>query len=225
MDYLKVLEKRVLRGGRQTGFGVSPISLFSLGEGWRKGLLHYPVVEVKGMEKNVGMDAGTVGATLAVAQNSTPARILVVEDDVDIRQVLCVYLQHSGFEVLGVSNGLEAIRIIPEYRPDLLVLDLMMRPVNGWEVLHWLRAQLFSPPLPVLVLTARNQLSEQVHGFEEGAVEYLTKPTQPRMIVERIRTILKLSVEQRAMLQSKRIDEQRKTLERISSLPTDEFLY
>lgn len=151
------------------------------------------------------------------------ARILVVEDDEDIQQVLYVYLKHCGFDVLGASDGLEAIRVIPVYCPHLLVLDLMMRPVDGWEVLHWLRAQQLTPPLPVLVLTALNDLSEQVHGFEEGAVEYLTKPTQPALIVERIRTILGLSVEQRAMLQRKRIEEQRKTLERISASQLDEF--
>ena len=153
---------------------------------------------------------------------ATPARILVVEDDVDIRQVLCVYLKHSGFDVYGAADGQEAISLIPEYRPHLVVLDLMMRPVDGWEVLHWLRAQQLAPPLPVLVLTALYQLAEQIHGFEEGAIEYVTKPTQPAMIVERIRTILGLSEEQRALLQRKRIDEQRSMLERVRTQP-DEF--
>jgi DNA-binding response OmpR family regulator len=68
-------------------------------------------------------------------------------------------------------------------------------------------------------------LKEQVHGFEKGAIEYMTKPTQPRAIVERIRTILNLTTEQRTMLQRKRIDEQRTTLERVSAPQPDEFLY
>lgn len=154
----------------------------------------------------------------------SPARILVVEDDVDIQQVLRVYLKHSDFEVCSASDGQEAIRVIPQFCPDLIVLDLVMHPVDGWAVLRWLQAQRqLLPPLPVLVLTALNQLAEQVHGFEEGAVEYVTKPTQPGIIVERIRAILDLSVEQRAMLRHKRIDEQRKTLERITAPHVDEF--
>ncbi|HVB72408.1 MAG TPA: response regulator [Ktedonobacteraceae bacterium] len=154
----------------------------------------------------------------------SPARILVVEDDVDIRQVLCLYLKYSGFDALEAADGQEAIRLIPEYCPNLVLLDLMMRPVDGWEVLHWLRARRLNPPLPVLLLTALYQPAEQLQGFEEGAIEYLTKPTQPDIIVEHIRAILGLSVEQRKMLQRRRIDEQRKTLERITAKP-DEFMY
>src|SRR5690242_3952475 len=84
---------------------------------------------------------------------SESTRILVVEDDADIQHVLCVYLKHSGFEVRGASDGQEAIAAIPEFNPQLIVLDLMMRPVDGWEVLHWLRARRQVAP-PVLVLTA-----------------------------------------------------------------------
>ncbi|TMD46169.1 MAG: response regulator transcription factor [Chloroflexi bacterium] len=154
----------------------------------------------------------------------TTTRILVVEDDVDIRHVLCVYLKHSGFDVCGAADGLEAISLIPQYRPHLIILDLKMRPVDGWEVLHWLRAQHLTPPLPVLVLTALYHLTEQIHGFEEGAIEYLTKPTPPAIIVERIHTILGLSAEQRALLQRKRIDEQRSVLERVC-IQADDFTW
>lgn len=152
------------------------------------------------------------------------ARILVVEDDADIQHVLCVYLTYSGFDVRGASDGQEAIAIIPEFVPHLIVLDLMMRPVDGWEVLHWLRARRQVSP-PVLVLTALTQLEDQVHGFEAGVLEYLTKPTQPSIIVEHIRKILTLSSEQRTLLQRERREQQRKTLEMISASQPDEFIY
>lgn len=152
------------------------------------------------------------------------ARILIVEDDFDIRQVLCLYLRYSGFDVSEATDGQEAINLIPAYCPDLIVLDIMMQPVDGWEVLHWLRARRMNPPLPVLLLTALYQPAEQLQGFEEGAIEYLTKPTQPNIIVERIRTILRLSTEQRMMLRRKRMDEQRNTLERITAQP-DKFMH
>ena len=153
------------------------------------------------------------------------AKILVVEDDAAILQVLCVFLEFAEFEVLGVSNGEEAIHVIPEFCPDLIVLDLMMQPVSGFEVLDWLRANRVTPPLPVLVLTALTQLTEQVHGFEEGAVEYMTKPAQPSALVERIRSILSLSVEERNLLRQKRMDEQRKVVERVYAPQPDEFVY
>src|SRR5580700_6383957 len=107
------------------------------------------------------------------------SKILVVEDDTAIRQVLCIYLRYAGYEVETATNGQDAICIIPEFCPQLIVLDLMMQPVDGWEVLEWLRTNQESSPIPVLVLTARTHLTEQVHGFEAGAVEYVTKPTQP----------------------------------------------
>src|SRR5579875_2131481 len=153
-----------------------------------------------------------------------PARILVVEDDADIQHVLCVYLKHSGFDVRGASDGQEAIAVIPEFCPQLIVLDLMMRPVDGWEVLHWLRARRQTSP-PVLVLTALSRLEEQVRGFEAGAIDYLTKPTQPRVIVDRIRKILALSNDQRILLRREHQEQQRKTLNLISSPQPDEFTY
>ena len=152
-------------------------------------------------------------------------KILVVEDDAAILQVLCVFLKFAEFEVLGVSNGEEAIQVIPEFCPHLIVLDLMMQPVSGFEVLNWLRVKRITPPLPVLVLTALTQLTEQVHGFEEGAVEYITKPAQPSALVERIRSILSLSIEERILLRSRRMDEQRKVVERVYAPQPDEFFY
>jgi len=156
---------------------------------------------------------------------SQKKRILVVEDEASIQQVLCFFLKHNDFDVLAVSNGQEAIRVIPEYNPHLIILDLVMHPVSGWDVLHWLRTNRLTPRLPVLVMSALVQLEEQLHGFEEGAVEYITKPTQPSIIVERVRALLSLSAEQRIMLHHKRMDEQRKTLDRLSASQPDEFVY
>jgi DNA-binding response OmpR family regulator len=152
-------------------------------------------------------------------------RILLVEDEMAIQQVLSFFLRHQDFEVLTASDGQEAIRVVPEFKPHLIILDLVMYPVSGWEVLHWLRANRLTPRLPVLVVSALVHLSEQMHGFEEGAIEYITKPTQPSVIVERVHTLLSLSIEQRTMLQHKRMDEQRKTLERIRAPQPDEFVY
>ncbi len=153
------------------------------------------------------------------------AKILVVEDEPSIQQVLCFFLNHNGFEVLGVSNGQDAIRAIAEFDPQLIILDLVMRPISGWDVLTWLRTNRPASPLPVIILSALINLKEQMHGFEEGALEYITKPTQPSAIVERVRVILAMSVEQRKLLQHKRLDDQRRTLARLSRKQRDEFVY
>ncbi|QBD79040.1 response regulator [Ktedonosporobacter rubrisoli] len=158
-------------------------------------------------------------------ETSKLARILVVEDDPAIQQVICFFLEHNDFEVRQASDGQEAIAVISEFKPHLIILDLIMRPVSGWDVLHWLRANPLSPQPPVLVLSALVHLTEQMQGFEEGAIEYMTKPTQPSMIVERVRAILSLNAEQRLMLQHKRMDEQRKVLERLQATQRDEFVY
>jgi DNA-binding response OmpR family regulator len=152
-------------------------------------------------------------------------KILVVEDEAAIQQVLCFFLRHSGYEVLGVFGGQEAIRVIPEFRPHLVILDLVMRPVSGWDVLHWLRANHLAPPLPVLVLSALVNLAEQMQGLEEGAIEYITKPTRPSVIVERVNSILALDNRQRLLLQQKRMEEQRRMVERLRAARPDEFVY
>lgn len=152
-------------------------------------------------------------------------KILVVEDEADIRQVLCFFLQHSGYDVLDVASGEAAIEVIPTYQPHLIVLDLMMHgKSSGWDVLHWLHDEYEYPTIPVVILTARVHCSDQIRGFEEGAAEYITKPTQPGKVVERVRTLLSLTAEQRLLRQRKRIDEQKKMLARLGAAQNDEFV-
>ncbi len=152
-------------------------------------------------------------------------KILIVEDEADIRQVLCFFLRHSSYDVLDVASGEEAIEVIPEYQPHLLILDLMMQGKSGWDVLHWLHETHQIPQLPVIILTARVHFSDQIRGFEEGAVEYITKPMQPTKVVERVRLLLSLTAEQRLLRQRKRIDDQKKTLDRLTAASKDEFIF
>jgi len=151
-------------------------------------------------------------------------KILVVEDEADIRQVLCFFLRHSGYEVRDVASGEEAIEIIPEYQPHLLILDIMMHGMSGWDVLQWLHELQQHPMVPVIILTARVHFSDQIRGFEEGAVEYITKPTQPMKVVERVHILLSLTAEQRLLRQRKRIDDQKKMLERLLAANEDDFV-
>jgi DNA-binding response OmpR family regulator len=160
-----------------------------------------------------------------MAEPAPMRRVLVVEDEASIQQVLCFFLKHHGYETLGVASGQEAIQVMPQFRPHLVILDLLMHPVSGWDVLHWMRANHLIPHIPVLVVSALVQLTEQMQGFEEGAVEYITKPTQPSLIVERVHALLSMSAEQRSMLHHKRMVEQRRTLDRLSAAKSDEIVY
>lgn len=150
--------------------------------------------------------------------------ILVVEDEEALRQVLSFFLERKGYDVRMVANGQEAIRAIRDAEPNLIILDLMMRPVSGWEVLHWMKDHQRLPHIAVLIVSALVHLQEQMHGFEEGAIEYVTKPTRPSLIMERVESILSLTEEERAMLRHKRLDDQRKTIEHVNTPQPDEFL-
>jgi DNA-binding response OmpR family regulator len=152
-------------------------------------------------------------------------KILVVEDEADIRHVLSFFLQHSGYDTLDVASGQEAIQAIPEYCPHLIVLDLMMQPLDGWAVLRWLHSNYQNPLPPVLIVTASVHFPEQIRGFEAGAVEYMTKPVQPSKVVERIHLLLSLTEEERLQRQRQRIEDQRKTWSRIQASQAEERLY
>ncbi len=152
-------------------------------------------------------------------------RILLVEDESMIRQVLCICLKERDFDILGVTSGQEAMLVIPEFNPHLIILDLLMHPISGWDILHWLRANHLTPRIPVLVTSALVHLTEQMQGFEEGAIEYIPKPTQPSIIRECVHKLLAMTDDQRRKFYHKRMDEQRKVLAYLSAAQFDEFVY
>ena len=147
-------------------------------------------------------------------------KILIVEDEADIRQVLSFFLKQAGFEVQAVAGGQEAIDILPSYQPHLVILDILMRPVSGWQVLQWIRTTYDDNTIPVLILTALVQFSEQMQGLERGAVDYVTKPMHRRRVVERL---LDMSVEQRLLLRQVYMNERRQILDQLAAAQVEEF--
>jgi len=115
------------------------------------------------------------------------ARVLVVDDDPAIREVLVAYLAREGHEVLEADSGEAALH--QAAGADLVVLDLMLPGLDGWRVAEILRAR--DPELPILMLTARGEEEERVRGFELGADDYVTKPFSPRELVARVRALLR----------------------------------
>jgi DNA-binding response OmpR family regulator len=121
-------------------------------------------------------------------QEMTAQRVLVVDDEPMVRDVLARYLSQDGFEVTEAADGRTALERIAEQAPDLVVLDLMLPEIDGYEVLRDLRA---SSPTPVIMLTARGEETDRIVGLELGADDYITKPFSPREVVARVRAVLR----------------------------------
>lgn len=115
-------------------------------------------------------------------------KILIADDEANIRELARLYLEQDGFQVTAVANGTQALAQIKQSPPDLLVLDLMMPEMDGWEVCRRLR---MNSNLPILMLTARDDDIDKIVGLEMGADDYLTKPFNPRELVARVRAILR----------------------------------
>jgi two-component system OmpR family response regulator len=120
---------------------------------------------------------------------SGEARLLVVEDEDTIRELLSGSLQFAGFEVTSAASGVEALRAVSASRPDLVLLDVMMPGYDGFEVLRRLR--LSGPDVPVIFLTARDGVRDRVTGLALGGDDYVTKPFSLEEVLERIRAVLR----------------------------------
>ena len=114
--------------------------------------------------------------------------ILVVEDEPEITDLLRSYLERDGHRVLTATDGEAAIREVEAAAPDLVVLDLMLPRLDGWEVSRRIRALM---PVPIIMLTARDQEEDKIRGLELGADDYVTKPFSPREVVARVRAVLR----------------------------------
>jgi len=116
------------------------------------------------------------------------AKVLVVDDEPDILLILQVNLEAAGFEVVVAGDGQEALDRIRDDRPDVVVLDVMMPVLDGWEVLQALQPQADAPP--VIVLSAKFGDQERAHAYGLGAVDYLNKPFDPVVLLASIRRVL-----------------------------------
>jgi DNA-binding response OmpR family regulator len=114
--------------------------------------------------------------------------ILIVEDDRKISSLLGVYLRREGFNPLFAYDGAAALELLSEQAPALMILDLMLPTVDGWQVCRKLRE---SSDLPILILTARGEEAERVLGLSLGADDYVVKPFSPRELVERVKAVLR----------------------------------
>jgi CheY-like chemotaxis protein len=117
------------------------------------------------------------------SHSSPPDAILVVEDDDDTREALCILLAGESYKVLRARNGLEALQILSRIRPALIIMDLSMPVMNGWQLLQCFRDEKLLPSVPVIVLSADDKL-------DDSDVSFMQKPVRAESLLEEIDTLL-----------------------------------
>jgi DNA-binding response OmpR family regulator len=117
-------------------------------------------------------------------------RVLVAEDELDIRGLIRYSLEFAGYEVLQASNGAEAVKQATEHQPDLILLDVRMPTMTGYEACEALKAQDATKDIPIVFLSARGQEAEIKQGLKLGAEEYILKPFAPDELYRRVTAIL-----------------------------------
>ena len=118
------------------------------------------------------------------------AKILIAEDERDIRDLVAFTLRFAGHEVFAATNGEEAVELAPKVNPDLVLMDVRMPRMTGYEACRLLKANAELKDVPVMFLTARGQESEIQQGFDAGAEEYLLKPFATDQLTSRVKAIL-----------------------------------
>jgi DNA-binding response OmpR family regulator len=125
-------------------------------------------------------------------------RILVAEDETPLRDVLCLQLRHANYDVIESADGEQALELAIRNLPDLILLDVMMPKLTGFEVCEKLRAAFATRHIPIIILTAKAELMDKVTGLEGGANDYVTKPWARKELLQRIKNALDWSRQQRA---------------------------
>jgi DNA-binding response OmpR family regulator len=130
-------------------------------------------------------------------------RVLVVDDDINVRDVLRRYLENAGYRVALADTGEDALRMAETIEPDLVVLDLMLPGIDGFEVCRRLRQR---GPVPVVMLTARGEEDDRIAGLQLGADDYVAKPFSPRELVLRVASVLRRSNTEPAQTREELVD-------------------
>ncbi len=118
------------------------------------------------------------------------ARILIAEDERDIRELITFTLEFGGFQVIAAANGQEAVELARQHRPDLIILDVRMPKMTGYEACRILKSQEETRSIPVVFLSAKGQEAEIRQGMEAGADAYILKPFAPDELLQQVQAIL-----------------------------------
>ena len=121
------------------------------------------------------------------------SKVLIVEDEANIRQLVKYNLEKESFQVIEAEDGLQGLRLAKAEKPDLVLLDLMLPQMDGLEVCRSLKGNQATAALPIIMLTAKSEEIDKVIGLELGADDYMTKPFSPRELVARVKAVLRRS--------------------------------
>ncbi|UED81896.1 response regulator transcription factor [Lysinibacillus sp. CD3-6] len=116
-------------------------------------------------------------------------KLLVVDDDDHIRELIKVFLQNEGFDVIEALDGVDALSKLDAEKVDMVIMDIMMPNMDGWQLCKEIRT--FNSDLPILMLTAKGETAQKVKGFNLGTDDYLVKPFEPVELIVRVKSILK----------------------------------
>ena len=131
--------------------------------------------------------------TAALDDAARRARILIVDDDANNRLLLQVMLANEGYEIVTASAGTEALDLVEQLPPDLIVLDVMMPGMDGYQVATRIKANPATRHIPVIMLTALSDKNSMMHGLNAGAEEFLTKPVVRAELSVRVKNLLRLT--------------------------------
>jgi two-component system, OmpR family, phosphate regulon response regulator PhoB len=118
-------------------------------------------------------------------------RLLLVEDDRALADLVTFHFERAGYEITRTGDGEEALILVDEVKPDVVLLDWMIEGISGIEVCRRLRRRATTANIPIMILTARGEESDRIRGFETGADDYVTKPFSPRELVARVGAVLR----------------------------------
>ncbi len=117
-------------------------------------------------------------------------KILLIDDSGDVQDLVKMILSNEGYEVISALNGPEGILKAEDVLPDLILLDIMMPDMDGWEVIKILKSNEKTISIPVIIFTCKSELKDKLMGLREGAVDYITKPFDVNYLIEKVAAII-----------------------------------
>jgi DNA-binding response OmpR family regulator len=128
--------------------------------------------------------------------------ILIIDDDIDTLKLVGIMLERKGFRILASTTGKKGLQLAKDENPDLILLDIMIPDMNGYDISRAIRSAPETEAIPIIMFTARSQVDDKVEGLEAGADAYITKPARPRELFAQVNSILKRAPQRSSGIQT-----------------------
>ena len=164
---------------------------------------------IQRLQRRLQVKSAVIASEKRELTDVAKATILIVEDNPMTLQVMLNYLKGLGFNTVGVPNGEEAIQYVAQSQPDLILLDVMLPGMDGFETCRWLKQNPTTREIPVIFMTALSDLNDKVKAFEAGGADYIVKPHQYAEVVARVKTHLTLRTLHRQVQKQRELKEKK----------------